>query len=109
MAEAPRLKPLLRPLALLAGLAAAGVALRSLGHGHFAQTAAHLSPAAFVLLGACICAIGLPRQMVAFAAGFAHGLWLGLALAMAAQLTGCAARRRRRRGRRAGQAGAARV
>ncbi len=82
---------LLRSLALLAGLAAFGLALRALGHGQFTHGAAHLSPGAFVLLGACVCAIGLPRQMVAFAAGFSHGIWLGLALAMAAQITGCAA------------------
>ncbi len=82
---------LARAVMLLAGLAAFGLALRLLGHGQFAALATHGSAAWFIVLGTAACAVGLPRQAVAFAAGYAHGLGMGLVLAMAAQLTGCAA------------------
>lgn len=90
-----------RALALLAGLAAAGAALRALprldaglldrlviGHGAAGM-------AVFVGLAALGCAVGLPRQVAAFAAGYAFAGSFGLAaaglLAMAAQMLGCAA------------------
>ena len=80
-----------RPALLLCGLLAAGLALRS-GLGQQAvQAPAQLGPAAFVGLAAAACALGLPRQLVAYAAGLGFGLWAGLALAMAAQVIGCAA------------------
>jgi uncharacterized membrane protein YdjX (TVP38/TMEM64 family) len=87
-----------RPALLLTGLVLAGLALRGLpggvdqslmhrlviGHGLAGQ-------AVFVLAGALVCAIGLPRQAVAFAGGYAFGAVWGVAIAMLAQLLGCIA------------------
>jgi uncharacterized membrane protein YdjX (TVP38/TMEM64 family) len=90
-----------RALALLGGLAAVGAGLRALprldaglldrlviGHGL-------TGIALFLLLGALGCAVGVPRQVAAFAAGYAFaagfGLWAAGLLAMAAQMLGCAA------------------
>jgi uncharacterized membrane protein YdjX (TVP38/TMEM64 family) len=47
--------------------------------------------ALFLLAGAGLCAVGAPRQAVAFAAGYAFGPWLGFGLAMAAEVAGCTA------------------
>jgi uncharacterized membrane protein YdjX (TVP38/TMEM64 family) len=87
-----------RPLLLLAGLLAAGLTLRLLPAGGVsgllaAQSGAHDARhmAAFVLVGGALCAVGVPRQVVAYACGVAAGLWVGSALALAAQLLGCAA------------------
>jgi uncharacterized membrane protein YdjX (TVP38/TMEM64 family) len=80
-----------QPILLVAGLAAAGVLLRLLPLRHFATTAGSYGLPAFVVLGGAACALGVPRQAVAFAAGFAHGPLLGVALALAAQMLGCAA------------------
>ena len=43
-----------------------------------------------LLAGGLAAAIGVPRQAVAFAAGFGFEVWRGLASAMAAQMPGCA-------------------
>ncbi len=40
-------------------------------------------------LGALACAIGMPRQVIGFAAGYAWGVLPGTALALGAQLAGC--------------------
>ncbi len=45
----------------------------------------------FVLLGAAMCFLGVPRQVVAYAAGSSFGPWLGTALAIVAALAGCLA------------------
>jgi uncharacterized membrane protein YdjX (TVP38/TMEM64 family) len=80
-----------KPALLLAGLAAAGLALRS-GAGRAALEApAQLGPAGFVAVAALACALGVPRQVVAYAAGLAFGIWIGGLLALLAQLLGCAA------------------
>ena len=47
-------------------------------------------PFTLTLLGAALCAIGLPRQIVCYAAGGAFGVEAGIAVALAAQLLGCA-------------------
>jgi uncharacterized membrane protein YdjX (TVP38/TMEM64 family) len=44
--------------------------------------------ALYVLVGAVVVAIGLPRQAVAFGAAYAFGPWMGTALALIATLTG---------------------
>ena len=44
-----------------------------------------------VALGAIACAVGVPRQVVAFVAGYGWGLLPGIVLALAAQMVGCAA------------------
>lgn len=80
-----------KPALLLAGLLLGGLALRT-GAGRQALDApAQLGPAGFVAIAALACALGVPRQVAAYAAGLGFGLWGGVALAMAAQLLGCAA------------------
>jgi len=94
-------RPLLRPALLLCGLVAAGLALRSLPEDGVAgllramvDPAAHGwagSAALFVGAGAAFCAIGVPRQVTAYAAGFAFGTIWGTCLAVVATIIGCAA------------------
>jgi uncharacterized membrane protein YdjX (TVP38/TMEM64 family) len=88
-----------KPLLLLAGLVAAGVALRELREAGVLDTAFLDRAAAaiglpgealFVLAGAAACMVGVPRQAVAFAGGTAFGALLGSVLALAAMLLGCA-------------------
>lgn len=89
---------MLRPVLLLVGLALAGLLLRG---GLEQHLRALLDPAAlgdgvrgqavFVLAGAALCAVGMPRQVVAFAGGYAFGVAAGTGLALVAQLLGCAA------------------
>lgn len=84
-----------KPLILAAGLIAAGVLLRELplrgiGGALDAATRAPSGWVAFLGLGAAVTALGLPRQTVAYAGGFAFGLSFGMTLALAAQMTGCA-------------------
>ena len=83
---------------LAAGLLAAGALLRELGGvPGTAWVDASIrdeglwGELAFVLVGAAITAAGVPRQTVAFLGGYAFGAVLGGALALVAQLLGCAA------------------
>ncbi len=86
-----------RALLLLAGLCALGLALRrvpgiepqAMLQGWVAGQGAW-GAAAFLLGGGALCAVGLPRQAVAFAGGFALGAGPGGALALLAMLVGCA-------------------
>ena len=77
-----------RPAALLGLLVAAGLLARMLPGTELLRGA---DPVTLVLLGAALCAIGLPRQIVCYAAGAGFGIEAGLAVAMAAQLLGCVA------------------
>jgi len=78
-----------RPTLLLAGLLGAGLAIRSgVGRGAF-DAPAQAGPLAFVALAALACAIGVPRQLTAYAAGLGFGLFGGCVLALLAQLLGC--------------------
>ena len=89
-AEAPAAGPARKGPLLFAGLAAAGIAARyadaGLAHGY---PATMHGVAAFVVAGALLTALGLPRQLVAFAGGYTFGAWFGVALALAAQMMGC--------------------
>ena len=79
-----------KPALLLCGLLLAGLALRS-GWGRAALDApAQAGPAVFVLAAAAACAVGVPRQVVAYAAGLGFGTWAGCALALLASVAGCA-------------------
>ena len=80
-------------LLLAGGLIGAAIAVKLLpGTGGLQSLpTAHLSVAGLVALGAIACAVGVPRQVVAFVAGYGWGLLPGIALALAAQLLGCAA------------------
>jgi uncharacterized membrane protein YdjX (TVP38/TMEM64 family) len=73
----------------LGGLIAAGLALRLLGSGFLAARPTPLGALTFFVAGAALAAFGVPRQAVAFAAGYAFGAWRGGVLAMAAQMLGC--------------------
>ena len=80
-----------KPALLLGGLLVAGLAIRG-GWGRSALDApAQAGPAWFVLFAAIACAVGVPRQVVAYAAGLGFGTWAGCALALVAEIIGCAA------------------
>lgn len=81
-----------QPLLLLAGLTAALLALRASGFDarQAVDGAGRHGPLAFVAFGALACALSVPRQVTALAGGFAFGFWPGVALAMLAQILGCA-------------------
>lgn len=80
-----------RPLLLVCGLVAAGLAFRELGLDTGIEAAGRHGPAAFVLVGSLGCAVGVPRQVVAYAGGLAFGFWPGALLALLAETLGCAA------------------
>ncbi len=81
-----------KPALLLAGLAGLGLALRTVGFDPRAamEAAGRQGPAGFVLIGTLACAAALPRQVVALAGGYAFGFWPGCALALLAEILGCA-------------------
>ena len=79
-----------KPLLMLGVLALLGWGLRHLGlDGLVVQSGDH-GPLAFALVGSLACAAGLPRQVVAYAAGLAYGFWPGFAIALGAEIIGCA-------------------
>ena len=80
-----------KPLLLGGGLLLAGLALRG-GWGRDVLSApGEAGPATFVLVAAAACAIGIPRQVVAYAAALGFGTVPGCALALGAEILGCAA------------------
>ncbi|MBC9180321.1 TVP38/TMEM64 family protein [Pseudoroseomonas ludipueritiae] len=94
----PRLRSIAKLALLAAGLGLGGWLLRELGDGRpeawvqrFGLQQTLWGETAFLLLGALACAVGVPRQAVAFLGGYAFGAWTGGALGMLAQLLGCAA------------------
>ena len=91
-AEAPvSLVPaLLRACVMVALLVGAGLVLRSSGAGLL--RAVHPNLGGTVLLvgvGGAMVAAGLPRQVLAFAGGYAFGAPAGAALSLAGQMLGC--------------------
>ena len=80
-----------RSVLLIAGLVLAGVILRSAGIEGGITAAGTRGPAAFVGMGALLCTVGMPRQVVAYAAGLAFGFWTGMALALLCEVIGAAA------------------
>lgn len=82
-----------RPALLLAGLLVAGLAVRLLPAGGINGLLRHEADERGVidlaLVGAGLCAVGLPRQVVCYACGYALGGWLGSLVALAAQVLGC--------------------
>ncbi len=87
-----------RPFLLLAGLVLAGLALHALPEGGASKLLEQLSAepsassaAMLVVIGSLLCAVGVPRQIVAYAAAYAFGFWMGAALSLAAQMVGCVA------------------
>ncbi len=89
---------LAKPVLLLVGLLLAGAALRLVqlqGGAHLlAGLSASRDPSAalaLVAVGTLLCAVGLPRQLVAFAAAYAFGAAIGGLLALLVQVLSCAA------------------
>lgn len=94
----PRLASLGKLVLLAAGLALGGWLLRELGGGRpeawverFGLQQTLWGETAFLVLGTLACAVGVPRQAVAFLGGYAFGAWIGGGLSLLAQLLGCAA------------------
>jgi uncharacterized membrane protein YdjX (TVP38/TMEM64 family) len=92
----PELRAVARPALLLGGLVAGALALHALGRaGGFdpaqlqrAFGSGATSMLAFVAIGAAGCAVGVPRQAIAFAAGYLFGFVPGLAAGWAGMLAG---------------------
>lgn len=85
-------------LLLGAGLLAAGALLREMGGvpgtgwvDRNIRDEGLRGELVFIAMGAALTAVGVPRQSLAFLGGYAFGTVLGSALALAAQLVGCAA------------------
>lgn len=86
-------RAVVKPGLLVVGLTAGALSLEFLPFRAFLTlpAGAGVTDAAwFILVGALACALGLPRQIVAFAGGYAWGLWAGIALALLAQIIGAA-------------------
>lgn len=80
-----------KPAALIVVLLLAGWAITSIGLGDAVQAAGTQGPAVFVGFAAMACALGVPRQVVAYAGGLAFGFWEGTGLGLLAMMTGCLA------------------
>ena len=85
-------------LLLAAGLLAAGALLREMGGvpgtgwvDRNIRDEGLWGELVFVAVAAALTAVGVPRQSLAFLGGYAFGTVLGSALALVAQLLGCAA------------------
>jgi uncharacterized membrane protein YdjX (TVP38/TMEM64 family) len=86
----------LKPALMAGGLIAVASALPLLGGGAAQNALGNLiaqggirGPAMFLLLATFLTAIGLPRQIPAFVAGFAFGPWYGAAIALVSQVLAC--------------------
>jgi len=79
-----------RACGLVAVLVGAGLVLRSAGPGLLHGVHPGVAGAALlVVAGGAMTASGLPRQMLAFAGGYAFGAPAGAGLSLAGQLLGC--------------------
>jgi uncharacterized membrane protein YdjX (TVP38/TMEM64 family) len=94
---ASRRKTLVKFAIMVAGLVAGGLLLRVIGaalgtdwvDAHIRDSGLR-GQAVFLLLGTALTAAGAPRQGIAFLGGYAFGAAIGTALALLAQLAGCA-------------------
>lgn len=80
-----------KPAALIVILLLAGWALTSVGLGNAVRQAGDYGPAVFAGFAALACALGVPRQVAAYAGGLAFGFWEGAWLGLLAMLVGCLA------------------
>jgi uncharacterized membrane protein YdjX (TVP38/TMEM64 family) len=92
-------KPLLKGLVLIASLVVIGAAFKALGLADALDThwldeqvvgKGLWGEALFIVLGAVLTAVGVPRQLVAVGGGYAFGLLWGTMIALVAQTLGCA-------------------
>jgi uncharacterized membrane protein YdjX (TVP38/TMEM64 family) len=86
----------LKPALMAGGMIAVAAALPLLGAGSAQNTLTSMlaeggmrGPAMFLLLATFLTAIGLPRQIPAFVAGYAFGPWYGTAIALVSQVLAC--------------------
>jgi uncharacterized membrane protein YdjX (TVP38/TMEM64 family) len=86
----------MKPVLMAGGMIAIVSALPLLGAGTAQDTLSQLvaqggvrGPAMFLVLATFLTAIGLPRQIPCFVAGFAFGPWYGTAIALVAQTLAC--------------------
>lgn len=86
----------LKPALMAGGLIAVAAALPLMGHGEAQTTLTELlsqgglrGQTVFLLLSTFLIAIGLPRQIPAFAAGYAFGPWYGTVIALVTQILAC--------------------
>ncbi len=91
LGAAPILPALLKAALMMALLVCAGVLLRQAGAGALRDVHANARGAlVLVLAGGLMTAVGLPRQVLAFSAGFVFGAPWGVAWALLGQIIGCA-------------------
>jgi uncharacterized membrane protein YdjX (TVP38/TMEM64 family) len=88
----------LKPAIMAGGLVAIAISLPLLGAGSAQTTLVNLvaqggvqGPMMFLAVATLLTAIGLPRQIPAFVAGYAFGTWSGVAIALLSQLIACGA------------------
>jgi uncharacterized membrane protein YdjX (TVP38/TMEM64 family) len=86
----------MKPVLMAGGMIAIVSALPLLGAGSAQDTLSQLvaqggvrGPAMFLVLATFLTAIGLPRQIPCFVAGYAFGPWYGTAIALVAQTLAC--------------------
>ena len=86
------IRALWKPAVMLLAFGLVAVALRGGGFDPRTTLAAAGSqgPLVFVLAGSLACAVGVPRQIVALAGGYAFGFWPALVLTLVAEMVGCA-------------------
>ncbi len=80
-----------KPALLAIGLISVGLMLRAVGFNDLVTRAGSGGPWAYVGIGAVACAVGVPRQAVAYAGGLALGFWPGAVLALLAEIMACIA------------------
>ena len=78
-----------RPALLVGGMVAVGGLIHWSGVAGELSDMGRLGPVPFLLVGTVVCAAGLPRQGVAYAAGVAFGFWQGAAIALTAMVLAC--------------------
>ncbi|HTJ90674.1 MAG TPA: VTT domain-containing protein [Acidocella sp.] len=86
----------LKPALMAGAMIAVAAALPLLGAGSAQNALTTMlaeggmrGPAMFLLLATFLTAIGLPRQIPAFVAGYAFGPWYGTAIALVSQVLAC--------------------
>lgn len=92
------IKPLLKGLGLIASLAIVGGIAKAMGLADALDTQwldqqvigkGIGGEGLFILIGALLTSIGIPRQLVAFGGGYAFGLLPGIGISLVAQTLGC--------------------
>jgi uncharacterized membrane protein YdjX (TVP38/TMEM64 family) len=87
----------IKPALMAGGMVAVAISLPLLGAGTAQSTLVNLvgqggieGPILFLAVATLLTAIGVPRQIPAFVAGYAFGTWSGVAIALLSQLAACA-------------------